>query len=200
MIDLLIFGCGGHARSVADVYLSNNPTHTLLFIDENAKPNETLFGFQILNRLDNDFLIGKKFLALGNNQKRKNLFNGILKNKLESIISSKSYYSSSSKFGDGIFIGDFCHIGPMVVIGDNTIINTGAIIEHEVIIGSHCHIAPNTTISGRSIIGNEVFIGVGATVIDNISICDNVIVGAGAVVVTNITKSGTYVGIPAKLI
>ena len=36
-------------------------------------------------------------------------------------------------------------------------------------------------------------------VINNIDICSDCMIGAGAVVVKNIDKSGTYVGVPAKL-
>ncbi|NMB64651.1 MAG: hypothetical protein GYA16_07255 [Spirochaetes bacterium] len=89
------------------------------------------------------------------------------------------------------------HIGPFCKIGDNNIINNGAIIDHEVSIGNHCHLAPNSTISGRTLIGDYVFLGVGATIIDKLKVCSNVTIGAGAVVTKDITEPGTYVGVPA---
>ena len=43
-------------------------------------------------------------------------------------------------------------------------------------------------------------IGAGATVKNNTSICGECIIGAGAVVVKNIDQSGTYIGVPARMI
>ena len=46
-------------------------------------------------------------------------------------------------------------------------------------------------------LGSNVSVGSNATILP-VSICDNVVIGAGAVVTKNITKSGIYVGNPAK--
>jgi hypothetical protein len=45
---LIIFGCGGHARSVADIILYNKPNAQLTFVDENAKMNENILGFNVI--------------------------------------------------------------------------------------------------------------------------------------------------------
>ena len=37
---LIIFGCGGHARSVVDVFLRKHSGWDLVFVDENALENE----------------------------------------------------------------------------------------------------------------------------------------------------------------
>jgi len=199
--ELIIIGCGGHARSIADVYLSDHFDGSIAFIDQNAKINETLFGFPIFKDLVSDKSKERIIIGLGDNEIRKNIFLSIPKERLINVISSKSYISPHlNQIGIGVFIGNFCHIGPMVSIGNNSIINTGSIIEHEVKIGSNCHIAPNVTISGRTTIGDQVFIGVGSTIIDKLSVCDQVIIGAGSVVVSNITIPGTYIGCPAKLV
>jgi len=43
---IIIFGCGGHSRSVTDVILLNDPETLLVYVDDNARENETLYGFQ----------------------------------------------------------------------------------------------------------------------------------------------------------
>jgi acetyltransferase-like isoleucine patch superfamily enzyme len=48
-------------------------------------------------------------------------------------------------------------------------------------------------------VGRHTWIGAGATVINNIDICSNCTIGAGTVVIKNIEKSGTYIGVPARL-
>jgi len=199
MKNVIIFGCGGHSRSVVDVLLSYQKDCNIFFIDENASLDERIFNFPVMkyyNLIDEVI-----FIALGNNFERKQRYDFLQNRKLDknliNIISPLSYIGREVNIGLGCFIGNYCHIGPYATIGDNTVINHGASIDHEVIIGNHCHIGPNATISGRSKIGDLVFLGVGSTVVDKITICSNVTIGAGAVVVKDIMESGTYVGVPA---
>lgn len=199
--EYIFFGCGGHSRSITDVLLLNNPGATIIYVDQNAAPNETLFNFPVLKSVNYEASDAQYVIAIGDNKKRKEKFLSVNNaEKIASVVSKFSHIGRGALYGTGTFIGNYAHIGPLVRIGQNTIINTAAIVEHEVIIGDHSHIGPNATISGRCKIGDEVFIGVGATVKDYISICNNVTIGAGATVVKDISIPGIYVGTPAKLI
>lgn len=198
MEPIVIFGCGGHSRSVVDVLLSYQPHASLIFVDEGAKEGETLYGFPVLPTFD---LSGKSyFFAIGNNEKREKIYREVGTAGLISILSPKTHIGREAMLSQGVFVGNFCHIGPEVKIGENTILNNGCIVEHEVVVGPHSHIGPRAVISGRSKIGSHVFIGVGATVKDGISICSHVTVGAGGVVVKQIVEPGVYVGCPTKKI
>jgi acetyltransferase-like isoleucine patch superfamily enzyme len=55
-------------------------------------------------------------------------------------------------------------------------------------------------LSGGVTVGENSFIGAGATIIQNTNIIGNTLIGAGAVVIKDITRSGVYVGNPAKLV
>jgi len=192
---IVIFGCGGHSRSVTDVLLSIYPEASLVFVDDNARDGEQIYGFNVYRGyVLNDEHV---FLAIGNNEARKMKLEEIGEKNLITVISDNSHRGHSATVEVGCFVGNFCHIGPEAVIGKNTILNTASVIEHEVTIGAHCHIAPNVTIAGRCKIGDLVFVGVGATVKDSISICSNVIVGVGTTVIEDIVEPGTYVGTPA---
>ena len=183
---------------MADVLILNDPTVSLLFVDEKARENEKLYGFDVVRYMDP---MGRPyFFALGDNMQRKRKFDEIGVSGLISVISVKAHLGYKSFVGKGCFLANYCHIGPESEIGDNTIINTSAVIEHEVKVGRHGHIGPRAVISGRTTIGDLVFIGVGAVVKDKVRICSEVIVGAGATVVKNIDIPGTYVGTPARKI
>jgi len=192
---IYIIGCGGHARGVADVILDNDPTAKLVFVDRNAREMETIFGFPVIKSLP--ATAENVFIALGDNALRQDLARN---QKLISVISKRAYISPQAHISDGVFIADGVHIGPCANIGKGTIINTNAVVEHEAEIGDFTHISVNSTICGRAKIGSNVFIGAGATVIDKISVCSNVTIGAGGVVVKNIDVSGTYIGIPARIL
>lgn len=195
---IVIVGCGGHSRSVADIILLNEPDVRLIFVDGNARPGEKVLGFDLLSELPaGDFPL---FLAIGDNEKRQLTFEEVGTERLISVIARTAHLGRGATVQPGCFLANFCHIGPEAVVGANTIVNTAAVVEHEVKVGKHCHIGPNATISGRCVIGDLTFVGVGATVKDYVTVCDRVMIGAGATVVKDITEPGTYVGTPARRI
>lgn len=198
MEKLIIYGCGGHARSLADIALSNG-VKELVFIDNNAKEGETLFGHPVV--IGHDHNNGEPCLvAIGDNHIRASLFNELkeLNKNLIPLIAQNAHIGVNTDIQTGVFIGGGAHIGPQTIIGENTIINTHCVIEHDCRIGKHAHISVNANIAGKCVIGDFVMVGTGATVIDNIQICDEVIIGAGAVVIDDITEPGIYVGVPAR--
>lgn len=201
-VKLIIYGCGGHARSVANVALKKYLQNQILLLDENAVDGEKILGCSVKREytlLENQGYI----VAIGDNLKRKKLYETLLRGqagKPESVISEQADIGWKAKIERGTFVASGTHIGPEAWIGEDTIINTGSVIEHEAMIGDHTHIAPHVTICGRSRIGDNVFCGAGSIVIDKITVCNNVIIGAGAVVKEDILEAGTYVGVPAKKI
>ena len=200
-IRLIIYGCGGHARSILNTSFEIYAKDEIMLVDDNARENEKILGCRVEKKISNKddapFIV-----AVGDNTKRQQIFESrcAYGENPVSIISATAMIGIDSEIDKGTFVAKKNYIGPEVRIGKNSIINTGSIIEHETIIGNHTHIAPGATICGRCRIGNNVLIGAGATVKDCIEICDNVIVGAGAVVINDILEQGTYVGVPAKRI
>ncbi len=190
---LIILGCGGHARSVADVALANG-IEELIFVDDNARPQEKIWEFNVLKNLPS--ITAPIIIALGDNQQRADRF--AQQKNVTSLIALSAHIGKNARIEPGVFVANGAHIGPNAQIGANTIINTHAVIEHDCTIGKHCHISVNATVAGKCDIGDFVMLGAGATVIDGIKICSNVIIGAGAVVIQDITEPGTYVGIPAR--
>lgn len=187
----VIIGCGGHARSIADVILDNDKNANIIFLDKNAKKNEELLGFPINTHYDvtNENVI----VGIGDNLKRKELSIKYY-NNLSNVISKRAYIAKSVKLGKGIFVAHHAHIGVLSQISDFAIINTSANIDHECFIGTASFIAPNSTLCGNVKLGENVLLGAGATVIPQIEICTNSKIGAGATVVKNIYSEGTYIG------
>lgn len=117
--------------------------------------------------------------------------------------------------GQNVFIGPFCEIQSNVSIGANTRIQSHSFICSLVEIGRDCFIghgvmfindtfsnngpASESSLWKHTKIGNHVSIGSNATILP-VEICDHVVIGAGAVVTRSITKSGYYVGNPARFL
>lgn len=193
----VIVGCGGHARSVADVILYNTPEAKIIFLDKNAQENETVLGFPALKMFE--ITTEKVIVGVGDNKKRKELSQKYYSN-LASVISKNAYIGKDATIGKGVFVAHRAHIGVLSTVGDFSIINTGALIDHECSIAKASFIGPNATLCGNVKIDENVFIGAGTTIKDNIYINSDIVVGAGSCVVKNLEKRGTYIGCPARLL
>ncbi|AUP01946.1 NeuD protein [Streptococcus agalactiae] len=165
-------------------------------------------GYPVLGKLYDvlpyleDGSIDAVFITIGDNAKRKELFEYVAKDYYDSIINIISpnalVLTPDSICGRGIFIGFGAFIGSKVKLFDNNVVNTGALIEHHTVVESHCNIAPNATINGLCYIREEVYVGSASVIIQTLDISSCTTIGAGAVVVKDIIESGTYVGVPAK--
>jgi sugar O-acyltransferase (sialic acid O-acetyltransferase NeuD family) len=194
---LVIYGCGGHARSVADVAM-NDGVKQILFIDKQAREGERIFGFDVFASLDAIPSGWGVICAQGDNAQREQTIQQLQKSsRLVNIISNTATIGVDSLIEQGCFIGHHAHAGPASIIGIGCILNTASVVEHDCEVGHFTHISVHATLCGKVKIGQRCFIGAGATVIDGISICDDVMVGAGSVVVNDITEPGVYLGVPA---
>lgn len=197
---LVMFGFGGHARSVADVALAAG-CKALLFIDENARDGETFLGHPVVRDLRGEFPEGWHcFAASGDNHTRAQQIASILEAgwPLATLIAPTATIGAGATIGRGSFIGHHAHLGPLSQVGSGAIINTGAIVEHDCVIGDFVHVSVNATAAGRSRLGDFVFLGAGATVIDGVSVGKEITVGAGSVVIGHLEIAGTYVGTPVR--
>jgi sugar O-acyltransferase (sialic acid O-acetyltransferase NeuD family) len=197
MNPLVIFGCGGHAKSVTDVILFNEPHRKIILVDKNARQDEKILGFSIVN----DYIIKDEdvFVAIGDNKLRKEISERYYKN-LISIISKRAYLGKNTNIGKGVFIAHNAHIGVLSTIKDFSVINTNASIDHECTIGVAATVAPGAVLCGRVTVGNNSWIGANVAIKENVNIADNIIIGMGAVVIKDVINTGTYVGCPARLI
>lgn len=199
---IFVYGCGGHARSIADVIRETYRETEIILVDERAEKDEVILGCRTLNKCEPE--AGDRYIvALGDNEQRAQVYQMLLdmaQGCPASVVSKHAHIGMESIIGQGTFVAAGAHIGPQACVGNNSIINTGSIVEHEVKIGNNTHIAPRTVVCGRTEIGDYVFCGAGSVIIDKIRICDKVVVGAGAVVRENISEPGIYVGVPARKI
>lgn len=193
---LAIFGCGGHAKSVADVVLHNQPNREIVFIDKNARPNEKIFNAPVFTTYNVDDC--DVFIAIGDNRERKLLCEMHYAN-LICVISNTAYIGKEVRIGKGVFIAHSVHIGPLTTIDDFCVLNTSASVNHECHIGKATTVAPGALLCGNVHVGRYAWVGAGAIVRQQLTISNDVMIGCGAVVVENCDDSGTYLGIPAKI-
>ena len=122
----------------------------IILVDENAGVDESILDYKVVREYklrENDGYI----IAIGDNDRRKELFDCLLrqnKGKCVSVTARDSHVGLGAHIGVGTFIAPYAYIGSEVKISDNAIINSGGVIEHEVIVGNHTHIAPTLQFVG----------------------------------------------------
>ena len=184
-------GAGSHSDAVKphlDIY---NYEFEGYFDDKDI---EEYKGYPILGKT-NDVLkclhekkIDKVFITIGDNEKRKELFDLVNEKYPDAFINIVSreatILTDSSIKGKGIFISR-CFIG--------------SVVEHHTVIAPHCNVTPGAILNFCKL-GEGVYVGSGSTIIQLVEIAPYTIIGAGATVVKTIKESGTYVGVPARRI
>lgn len=198
---LIIIGAGGDGKVIADI-AEKKGYKEIAFLDDNQEI-KTCLNYPVLGKIENiikyynaDFVV-----AIGNPKIREKIQKKILKEGLNitTLIHPNAVIGRNVSIGKGTVVMAGAVINPDTVIGEGCIINTGSTIGHDNNLSDYVHASSGSHLAGTVSVGKYTWIGVGACVKNNISICDSCMIGAGAVVVKDIMVSGTYIGVPAKI-
>lgn len=200
---LLVLGCGGHGRVVADAALDCGYDE-IAFLDD-AQPAHQPAGVRVLGPFSMAADLADEWptaiVAVGNGVLRLKLFDTLqrLAFAVPSIVHPSAVVSRGVAIADGVFVAAGAIINVGARIGNAVIVNTGARIDHDCEIGAGSHIAPGATLSGSVVVGERAWLGTGCSVRQGVKIGNDTVVGVGAAVVTDLAAGKTYVGVPARL-
>ncbi|THF56605.1 acetyltransferase [Ollibium composti] len=201
---LLVLGCGGHGRVVADAAFECGYDE-VAFLDDVGSAHQPR-GLKVLGPFaaTADFAPDwpAAIAAVGNGDLRLRLFHDIRQLGFEtpSIVHPSAVVSRGALIGNGVFVAAGAIINTDARIGDAVIVNTGARIDHDCEIGVGSHIAPGATLSGSVVVGQRTWLGTGCSVRQGTRIGEKVMVGVGAAVVSDLADGLTYVGVPARVL
>lgn len=198
---IVIIGASGHGKVVADI-AKKNGYDKIVFLDDKKEIIECS-GYPVVGNCnavkkykDFDFVI-----AIGNSEIRQKIYNNLVINGIRIV----TLIHPNAVIGKGVTIDCGTVIMAGVVINSDTsigvgcIINTCSSIDHDCRIGNFVHVSVGSHISGTVHVDERTWIGAGATIVNNVNITSNCMIGAGAVVISDINKSGTYIGVPARM-
>jgi sugar O-acyltransferase (sialic acid O-acetyltransferase NeuD family) len=203
---LVILGCGGHARETCLHVLDTFPSADIVFYDNFSKSAEVIIkkkAFCVYSDLEQikkngftEFIVG-----VGLPKVKQKLVKEALESGLSpaSTIIHPSAVVQDANVGKGGLIAPGVVVTTSVTLGDFVILNYNCTVGHDSKIGNFTTCNPGSNISGNCLLGESIYFGVGAAVREGLSICNHVTIGGKAFVTKSISEeNSTWIGLPAK--
>jgi sugar O-acyltransferase (sialic acid O-acetyltransferase NeuD family) len=207
-MDMILYGAGGHAKTVAAVVESLPKFRIVGFLDDDQRKHGTEhFGYPVLGdwkKLSEQPLSGVEyaFAAVGDNQCRA-VFSRKLVSQgktLVTLVDPQAVLLRGAALRSGTVVFPRAVIGADARVGKGAIISIGAVLSHDSQVGDYSHLAPGVTLGGGARVGNYSFLGINAVVLPGVEIADHVVIGANALVNHDLPSGVTAVGSPARII
>lgn len=192
---MYIYGAGGHAKVVIEIFEANQITIQGIYDD--AKRTDDFLGYTV--KSPKDGVSGPLIIAVGNAATRKKI---ALKFPLTygKAIYPGSLISPRATIGEGSVVMQGSVIQACAKVGKHCIINTAAVVEHDCVVDDFVHLSSNATLCGGVEVGEGSWIGAGTTVIQGVKIGKWSMIGAGSVVVKDIPDGVLAYGNPCRVI
>jgi sugar O-acyltransferase (sialic acid O-acetyltransferase NeuD family) len=194
---MLLYGAGGHAKTVIACALSHGIEIKGIF-DDNL-PRNTSLSIPVLGRYDPSMFPSVPIIiSIGSNHARKTVSATITHHFGE--VEHTSALNDAATIGEGTVCLHRSVIQVGTTLGRHVIVNTGAIVEHDCLVGDFVHIAPAVVICGHVRIGESTFVGAGSIIAPNLEIGKNCMIAAGSVITTNIPTGAVVRGNPGRIV
>ena len=194
---ILIYGAGGHAKSVMEI-VRQNKNHSIAGIVDD---NQLLTGNQVLGitvlgtRAVLSSLIAKGVELAANGvggildiNVRVKVF-GWLESTGYSfpvLIHPRATVEPSANVCDGVQVFANAYIGAEAILEPKCMVNTNAVVSHDCVIGSFTHIAPGALLAGHVHVGAQTLVGMGVTTAIGVQIGSGVRIGNGAIILADV--------------
>lgn len=203
---LVVYGGGGHGKSVIDTVRSQSIYEIFGIIDDGMKAGEKVLDLPVLGGrevLPEIYAqgIGQAVNAvggIGDIRSRINVFTLLEDNGFicPTVTHSSAVIESSAVISSGVQVFPMAYLGSDVSIGAGCIINTSAIVSHDCSLADYVNISPGAVLAGGVVIGAGTLVGMGTTINLGVTIGENARIGNGATIKSNvpdnmIIKAGT---------
>jgi sugar O-acyltransferase (sialic acid O-acetyltransferase NeuD family) len=196
--ELIVFGGGGHGKSVIDLIRASGIYHIHGVLDDGIEPGTSIMGVQVLG--------GRQKLAelhsqgirqavnavggIGDITSRIRVFQLLAENGFvcPSIGHPSAVVEPSARIAPGVQIFPHAYVGSEADVGFGVLINTGAIVSHECKLDDYTNISPGAILAGDVKIGKSSLIGMGVTVNLGVTIGENSRIGNSAIVKSDVAE------------
>ncbi len=197
---LVIYGAGGHGRSLAALIQTLGAYEIIGFIDDGYPPGEQVFGLPLLGKnqhlqelVDNGVQLAANGVGgIGDLKSRLKVYRLLNQAGLfcPTLVHPTACVETSALMGDGIQVYPQAYIGTEVQIGFGCIVNTGAIVSHNCRLAAYVNLSPGATLAGDVQVGEGALIGMRATINLGIYVGERARIGNGATVKADVPDGG----------
>ncbi len=189
---LIIFGGGGHGRTLIELVQAMDSYDLVGVIDDHIPPETELLGVPVLGGRSILSELFQKGICLAVNgvggigypQSRWVVFEALQKIGFDfpSVVHPTAFVEKSARLEPGAQVLAQSYIGTQVKVGFGSVVNAGVVLSHDVQTGICNNFSPGALIAGNAVFGDFTQVGMGATVNLNLKIGANVRIGNGATV------------------
>jgi len=194
--EIVIYGGGGHAKTVMEMVQAIGAFRIAGIIDDGIAAGTEVLGYRVLGGRETLPDLVEKGIRLAANgvggiidiNVRVRLFEllGAHGFAFPILAHPRATVERSAWLGDGVQVFANAYVGSSAVVHPRSMINTNAVVSHDCEIGSYTHIAPGALLAGHVLVGERALVGMGVTTAIGVKIGSHVRIGNGAVIYANV--------------
>jgi sugar O-acyltransferase (sialic acid O-acetyltransferase NeuD family) len=194
---IIIYGAGGHAKSIMEMVLGMGNFRIMGIIDDNAALTGTsVLGIPVLgtrSRLPQLAAQGLRLAANGvggiiDMGVRIRLFEMLADNgfTFPALVHPRATFETSARIAAGVQVFANAYVGSEAVLYERCMVNTNAVVSHDCEVGAYSHIAPGALLAGHVQVGERALVGMGVTTIIGLNIGAGARIGNGAILLADV--------------
>jgi acetyltransferase EpsM len=197
---IVVYGAGGHGKSLIDLLRTLSTYHIAGIIDDGIQTGTQIMGVTVLG--GNEVLTGlyrqgvrlavNAVGGIGNITIRIQVFRRLAEAGFTcpAVVHPTAFVEASARLAPGVQVFPHAYVGSQVRLGFGVIINTSSIVSHDCSIGDYANISPGAMLAGGVQVGRGVLIGMGATINLQVSIGSGARIGNGPTVKSDVPPQG----------
>lgn len=194
---LLMYGAGGHAKSVMEIVRQCGEYAIAGIVDDNAAlTGKQVLGIPVLGTRAILPALAAQGVTLAANgvggildiNVRVKVFDLLAAAgfSFPALIHPRATIEPSARVEEGVQVFANAYVGSDAHLGARCMVNTNAVVSHDCEIGPYSHIAPGAMLAGHVHVGERTLVGMGVTVHIGVRIGDGVRIGNGAILLADV--------------
>lgn len=196
---LILYGAGGHAKTVLEMAQAIGAFRIAGIIDDNAAlAGTSVLGISVLGTRAVLPQLVAQGIHLAANGVGGIIDIGVRIRLFELLANSgfsfpilrhpRATVEASARIADGVQVFANAYVGSEAILHERCMVNTGAVVSHDCEIGAYTHIAPGALLAGHVHVGERALVGMGVTTIIGLKIGAGARIGNGAVLLADVPE------------